>query len=885
MRMRRPVATAALLVVLFALATLAQGPKKSAHRLHAYRTSEKITIDGVLNDPAWMKAPLEFDFTQRDPIEGVNPSERTEIQVAYDETSIYFGVRLYDKEPQRIVRQLSRRDDNPDADYFILQLSPNHDRLTGALFQVSAAGVQRDAIISNDTFQDQSWDGVWESAVRIDDEGWSLEMRIPFSQLRFPPGEHQVWGINAARYIHRKNETVWLQMVPKNESGTASRMDDLEGIDGVEGHRHLDLMPYIVSRGQFIRPSGPKDPFNSGHRLFGSTGMDLKYGLTSNFTLDATVNPDFGQVEVDPAVVNLSQFETFFPEKRPFFLEGANIFDNFGRGGSNNFWGFNRNNPNLFYSRRIGRSPQGSVTGDFVDPPTSTRILGAGKLTGKTRNGWTLGIVEAVTDRDNADVSTHGQRSKVEVEPLTNYMVARVLRDYNRAGFGFLTTSVERDLRSQNLNDLLSKRSHLAGADAYWFLDSNKMWVVTGKLAGSFINGSSAAIDNLQQSPQHYFQRPDADEVRLRPGATSMRGWTGDLNFNRQSGNITFNAALWGVSPGFESNDIGFQNGGDSAGAHEVLLWRKTTPDRFTRSRNVWLGKWWTWDYGRKTTGDGWNGSAFVQYLNYWDTFMNWGIQRQARDDQLTRGGPAALRLSGQFFNFGFDTDPRKKISAGYFYGMGRNKPNAWNISSNVNVNYKPTPSITISSGPGFDRSRGNAQYVTSQADSTATRTYRNRYVFSEIDQFDVNLTTRVNWILSPKMSLQLFTQPLISIGRYWDFKEFAQPNTFSFFRYGHDIGQVSFDPSSSQYTINPDNTGQAAQITFSDPNFNLKSLRVNAIFRWEWHLGSTLYLVWTENRQDHSNPGYYSTSHDVAHLFGHPDDVFLARIAYWFSK
>jgi hypothetical protein len=216
---------------------------------------------------------------------------------------------------------------------------------------------------------------------------------------------------------------------------------------------------------------------------------------------------------------------------------------------------------------------------------------------------------------------------------------------------------------------------------------------------------------------------------------------------------------------------------------------------------------------------------------------------------------------------------------------MGRNKPNAWNISSNVNVNYKPTPSITISTGPGFDRSRENAHYVTSQKDETATATYKNRYVFSELDQFDVNLTTRVNWILSPKMSLQLFTQPLISVGRYWDFKEFAQPSTYSFLRYGHDIGQIAFDPATSNYTVNPDNTGQAAQITFSDPNFNLKSLRVNAIFRWEWHLGSTLYLVWTENRQDHSNPGYYSTSHDVAHLFGHPDDVFLARIAYWFSK
>src|SRR5215467_7817446 len=274
MRMRRSVATAALPILFLATLYAQTNKPKTPHTLRAIRVSEKIVIDGVLNDAAWMRAPVEWDSTQRDPIEGVEPSERTEIQVAYDDTSIYFGVRLFDKEPQKIVRQLSRRDDVPDADYFIVQLSPNHDGLTGSLFQVSAAGVQRDAIISNDNFQDQSWDGVWESAVHNTDDGWTLEIRIPFSQLRFPRGDHQIWGINAARYIHRKNETVWLQMVPKNETGTASRMDDLAGIDGLESHRHLDLMPYFAGRGEFIRPSSPNDPFNSGRRMFGTTGVD-----------------------------------------------------------------------------------------------------------------------------------------------------------------------------------------------------------------------------------------------------------------------------------------------------------------------------------------------------------------------------------------------------------------------------------------------------------------------------------------------------------------------------------------------------------------------------------------------------------------------------------
>jgi hypothetical protein len=885
--MRRFLATVMVLVV-FALNAVAQSGRRPGHTLRAVRSGEKITIDGILNDPIWKKAPVEWDFTQRDPVEGVPPSERTEIQVAYDDTSVYFGVRLFDKEPKRIVRQLSRRDDDPDADYFLIQLSPNHDRLTGSWFQVSAAGVQRDAIISNDVFADQSWDGVWESAVSVDDEGWTLEMRIPFSQLRFPPGTHQVWGINASRYIHRKAESVWLQMVPKNDSGIASRMDDLEGIEGLEEHRHLDLMPYLVGRVSFIRPSNPQDPFNSGHRFFGTGGMDLKYGVSSSFTLDATVNPDFGQVEVDPAVVNISAFETYFPEKRPFFLEGANIFGNFGQGGSNNFVGFNRNDPNLFYSRRMGRSPEGSASGDFVDMPTTTTILGAGKLTGKTRNGWTVGAVEALTARDYADVSTKdGVKSRVEVEPLTSYLAARVLREANRGGVGFLTTAVDRDLRDPALRDLLPGRANIAGADGYWFLDSKKDWVVTGRIAASSLRGSAKAMDVLQRDPQHYFQRPTADtpEVRLQPGATSMRGWTGNININRQTGNVTVNAALWGLSPGFDSNDIGFQTGGDSAGAHSFILWRKTTPDNLTRSRSVWFGRWWTWDFGRRLTGNGWNTHANIQFLNYWFAFINAGAGSRVRDDQLTRGGPSALNLGGHFINAGVSTDSRKKISLNSFVGVGSNKPGAWNISTSVGVNYKPTPAITISTGPGMDRSRGNAQYVTAQSDATATKTYGSRYVFAEIDQFDVNLTTRVNWIFGPKASLQVFAQPFISVGRYWDFKEFAQPGTFSFLRYGREVGQISFNPENRNYTVNPDDSVGAPPITFSDPSFNQKFLKVNAIFRWEWRLGSTLYLVWTENRQDNSNPGYFSTGHDLSRLFSHPNDVFLVRLAYWFSK
>jgi hypothetical protein len=364
-----------------------------------------------------------------------------------------------------------------------------------------------------------------------------------------------------------------------------------------------------------------------------------------------------------------------------------------------------------------------------------------------------------------------------------------------------------------------------------------------------------------------------------------MKGTTGAINLNRQTGSVLVNAALWGVSPGFESNDLGFQTGGDAAGTHAVVLWRKTTPDRFTRDRNVWFAKWWRWNYGKRITGDGFNASFNAQFLNYWRTFGNASLNREATDDRLTRGGPSARLPRGAFAGGGFESDSRKKIYFGTFVGSGFNQPKAWSRVIEIWSTFKPKPSLSISLGPLFNRSRGNAQYVRSVTDETATSTYGSRYVFADIDQTSVSLTTRVNWILSPKMSLQVYMQPLISVGDYWDFKELAQPDTYSFSRYGQEVGEISVD-SNRQHTVDPDLAGPAQPFTFRDPDFNFKSLRVNAIFRWEWRLGSTLYFVWQENRQDLSNPGTLSPRRDVGRLFSAaPDDVFLVRLAYWISR
>jgi hypothetical protein len=829
--------------------------------LRAHRAEAAPSIDGRLEEPAWRSADFAGNFRQYEPNEGEPATERTEVRVLYDDSSLYVGVRLYDSEPRKIVTRLSRRDDEPDADRFTFYLDALHDGLTGAAFEVSAAGTQRDAIISNDTNRDGSWDGVWESAVAIDDEGWSAEIRIPLSQLRFLKSDHQTWGFNAERFIYRKNERDWFELVPKKENGLASRMAVLTDINGIEPSSALEIVPYAVFRSEFIKPPVQGNPFNDGSRYFGATGFDLKYALRSNMILNATVNPDFGQVEIDPAVVNLSAFETFFPEKRPFFIEGAQIFSNFGYLGANNRYGFNRSDPILIHTRRIGRSPQGVASGDFVDTPSSTTILGAAKLTGKTTRQWSFGILEAVTGREYARTETAGRRSRSEVEPVTNYFAGRLLKEIGggRSGIGTLFTSVNRQFRDASLKDALPGRANVAGVDGYHFLDSKKDWVVNGKLVFSDVAGTTTAIERLQLQPQRYFQRTETPQVTFDPSRTSLRGWNGDLNLNRNQGAWNLNTALWAASPGFESGDLGFHFNGDAWGNHVAFTWKQIRPDRFTRDRNVTVAKFYVWNFGNARLSDGAMSFANLTFLNYWNMGGNIGSFRKVQDDRLTRGGPPALELPSGFTNFYLNSDSRKKIVLHFNGGRGWSDSGGGSGDGGFSVQWKPSSRVNLSTGPSYSHNVTIAQYVTTIGDPTAAATHGKRYVFARLRQKQLSLETRLNMLFTPKASLQVFMQPLAVVGHYLDFKSLAAPKTFDFHPYPN-------------VPINPD--------------FNFKSLRVNAIFRWEWRLGSTLYIAWTQQRQDLSNPGEFQLGRDLGRIFTGPaDNVFLFKISRWFGR
>jgi hypothetical protein len=849
--------------------------------VRAVRAPAAILLDGRLDDAAWTQAPPATSFTQRDPAEGQPASERTELRIAYDADALYVGARMLDAKPSGIVRRLSRRDDEPDADRLVVYLDPRHDRRNGFQFWVSAAGVQRDAVIFNDSWDDFSWDGVWQAAVSVDSQGWTAELKIPFSQLRFAEAEQQVWGINAARYIQRKNETDWLELVPKKESGLASRFLHLEGLEGIHPRRALSLLPYLVSRSEFIEPT-PGDPFNDGSRFAAAMGLDLKYGMSTNVTLDATMNPDFGQVEVDPAVVNLTDYETFFDEKRPFFIEGSQTFTNFGRNGANNFWGFNRSEPDVFYSRRIGRAPQGGADGAYVQAPAATTILGAAKVTGRVSGGWTLGLLDAVTAREHAQVMDGSARTPLgqEVEPLTNYFVGRAQRDGERAGVGFIGTGVLRDLPAGTLGDMLARRAWVGGIDGFVFLDAKKDWAVTARLAGSRVTGSAAAMERAQLASQRYYQRPDAAHVELDRSATSLSGWTGSVNLNRQGGSVRVNAALWGTSPGFESNDLGFLSRSDRWGGHAVVDFRQTDPGRFTRSAWGAVAKWYALNFAGERQADGAHAFWEAQLLNYWWVGGNFWKRWEALDDRLTRGGPSMLASAGAGGLLWFKTDTRKRLVAnleGSYYqsAFGTNERV---LSATLDV--KPSSSVQLSLGPRVYLLRSPASWIENVEDATAGATYGHRYVFGELDQTEASMTVRVNWILSPNVSLQVYAQPLVSVGDYYRFKELARPRTFDFNVYGE--GASAIAPGRGEYTVDPDGGGPASPFTFADPDFNIKSLRVNAVFRWEWRPGSTLYVAWTQQREDLGQPGDFALSRDTQALLSAPaDDVFLVKVSY----
>ena len=867
----------------------AAAPARPTPRISAVRVTAKIAVDGRLDEADWARAQPAKDFLQKDPDEGKPATEPTEVRFLYDDDALYVGARMFDSEPSKIAKRLTRRDGDGDgiADRIIVGLDAHHDKLTGSMFWVTAAGSIGDAVLFNDSSDDDTWNGVWDAAVSIDEKGWIAEMRIPFSQLRFSKADQQVWGLHVVRMVQRKQEETWWALVPKNESRLVSLAGDLDGLDGIVSRRHLELLPYVTARSEISGTAEPGDPFNDGRTAAGSIGLDAKWGFTSNMTLDATVNPDFGQVEVDPAVVNLTVFETFYEERRPFFIEGSQAFDGFGRNGASGYMGFNRTNPTLFYSRRVGRTPQGAAAGEYVDRPTSTTIIGAAKVTGKTSHGWTVNFIDAATAREYAGTSTGGVQGKAEVEPFSNYLAARVRRDVGqRAGFGMLTTAVNRNLSDPALNAQLPGSAFVLGGDGHLFLTGKRDYVVTGSFSGSRVAGSQTSIARLQRSSARYYQRPDATHLTFDPAAESLSGWNLQSDFNKNSGGIRPNASFWAVSPGFEVNDTGYMTNADRMGGHAALVFLKPTPDRFSRDRSLFVAKWNTWNFAGDAMGDGYFAQFGATLRNYWSFQVGAHAGRWVYSDRLTRGGPMLRAPGFTVTSASIEGDERKTV-VWELDGAYETRPDgSWSGEVEIGLTFKPLPTFSIEVGPRFTRGLTAAQYVRAVTDAEAVAMYGRRYVFGALDQTEFGMETRLNLILNPRMSLQMYLQPLLSNGRYTGFKEALQPRTYDFAVYGRDTGTISFDAANGVYTVYPGPGGTGTPFLIPNPDFNYTSLRANTVFRWEFKPGSTLYVVWTQQREDETSDGRFAFNQDISRMMRAPgDNVFMVKMSYWFGR
>ena len=787
-------------------------------QLQAVRATVSPVLDGNLDDPAWQNAPEFTGFTQHDPDDTKPSTMRTSVRVVYDDAAVYFGAKMFD--PERPTVLLARRDTYTQSDFLSINLDPQLDRLSGNAFTIFPSNVQGDTVLYNDIVEDPSWDGVWESATRIVPDGWIAEVRIPFSQLRFPDKDVQVWGINITRRTVRNNEWVRIVNTPKGQTGFVSHFADLVGIRGIHRGRPVEVVPYTMARSDIrTRVDDPRID-RRGQRADG--GLDLKYALTSTLTLTGTINPDFGQVEVDPAVVNLSQFETFYPEKRPFFTEGLNNFK-FGDTPAPSHFNFFYP-PSLFYSRRIGRD--------------DTRILGAAKVTGRMVGGWAVGFLDALTD-------AFGK---------SNYLVGRGTKEIGDGSrMGAMITSVNRT--AAEAGGATPRSAVTGGVDGYTSF-RDKSWIVEGSLFGSRLSGSEAAIAALQQSPARYYQRPDARNLRFDPTRTSLAGWGGIAMISKADGVWRPVVAVQANSPGYETNDLGFMQRTDIISAHALMQYVNQTPTNRFREKNLWFGTW----QNRNFDGDTLERGVFADWFATTSGFLQpraaLFVTTGAFNDRLTRGGPIVRTPPGWSSDLSFASDNRKRFFynlTGHLEGSG---DGSYVRTFGVDLNTRPSSNLLFTLSPSFTRGHDATQYVTAFNDASMTSTYGRRYVFAFLEQHSFEVGTRADWTLTPRLSFQLYLQPFVASGDFHDYRYLAAART-------------------REYAVETGDT--------PNPDFNLRSVRGSAVVRWEFRPGSALYVAWNENRAGVGQSGDFRIGRDLRAISTVPShDVFMVKVSYW---
>ncbi|MFC1619529.1 DUF5916 domain-containing protein [Candidatus Neomarinimicrobiota bacterium] len=886
--MYRPILALATIGILIAGENPFNPENYREREIVAIRLEKPLRIDGLLSEDLYQTAPNQT-FIQREPDNGRLATENTEVWIAYDNEALYVGARLRDSQPDSIVARMGRRDAPVQSDEFQVLLDSYHDRRSGFWFFLTPSGTIQDGTAANDSRFDDTWDGIWEGKASIDPQGWTAEMRIPFSQLRFNEQDEYIWGIQLGRMIKRKNEHSLFTYIARGESGMVSRSAVLRGIRDVAPPRRREFTPYITGNYSNL-PSEQDNPFYEGRETKLNLGTDLKLGIGSNITIDATINPDFGQVEVDPSVLNLSAYETYYEEKRPFFIEGADIFS-FGRGGPTNRWDFNYMEPDFFYSRRIGRAPRGEIDTDgWVKIPSTSAILGAAKISGKLNGDWSIGGISALTNREYGDVSEDGQEREEEIEPLTSYNLIRTLKEFNegRQGLGLITTYTTHSFDDPALRDILSDDALAIGVDGWTFIGDEKEWALGGWGGYTRVTGNKTRMLDLQQNSSHYFQRPDAEHVQVDTNMTTMTGYASRIVLNREQGHLLLNAALGITSPGFEGNDLGLHYGTDRINKHLAMGYHWYDPGRIFRDALLATVYMSNHNFSGTKINEMIFGVGFGQFLNYWsiETIAAWGPETM--DDTKLRGGPMVSSPSGSFLETHINSDNRKDIVFGLGYNASRQAGGNNSMGFNGRVEVKLGTRLNLQFEPAYRLNNTVDQYIDTFEDENAVAMGGQRYVFAEIDQKTISAELRFDYTFTPTLSLQAYFQPFISAGKYSRFKEFTRPGSYDFMVYGAEGGpaMIREDEEEEGYYLNPTGGDESDAFFVEYPDFNYKALVGTAVLRWEYSPGSTLYLVWTRNGTNEDHPGNLQLNRDLGDLLGAtPDNFFAIKATYWFGR
>ena len=836
-------------------------------------------IDGTLDDEAWELGTWQGDFTQFEPHNGAPPSQKSEFKILFDDNNIYVAIKAWDHNADSIVVRIARRDQG-DGDFVGVGFDSYHDLLTGFGFGTTAAGVKNDFKWSLDgQVEDDSWDPDWYTAARVYDWGWATEMRIPLTQLRFKINDEGLWGLQVFRRLYRSQEMSFWQHIDRNASGLIHNFGRLTGMTGIRPKKQADITPFLLgSLETFEKEDG--NPFLTGRAWRYNGGLDAKFGVTNNMTLDFSFNPDFGQVEADPSEVNLTAYETYFSEKRPFFIEGNNITSLKVGVGDGEI-----GNENIFYSRRIGRNPHLTANGgenEYVKTPRVTPIISAAKLTGRTSEGLSLAILEVVAAETNAIVESSGERRKETVEPLTNYFVSRISKDWGdgRRVMGGAFTNTYRFLDGRPLEELV-RSANTAGLDYTQYLGEKREWFIMGAATASSLSGSKSSIEKLQLSSVHFYQRPDADYLRVDPDRTRLNGFGGNIQAGKMGGKWNFMGFTYLKSPGLDLNDVGYLMNADQIVAGLWSAYHFNKPFGIFREIRPNANLSALWDWGGTHLSSNANLSIYARFKNLWWAQLGTSYSGESLSTTHLRGGPAMKMPAGTNWWFSAGTNNAKSFYGSvWINGSHGAEKSSELLSAGVSFNIQPGKSFTASLSPSWSQRRNNLQYVTQVSTP-------DRYILGELNQQIVSLSFRMNYNITPDLTVEYWGQPFLAAMKYGRFSKVTSPGATDLNDRYHIFtdAEITLDEAAGRYLVDENNVGTTLY-TFNRPDYNFDQFLSNLVVRWEFRPGSTIYLVWSQTR-DHFDPaGTFSLNQNLKSLYSDnkPYDVFLIKFTYRFG-